>query len=106
MSTPRVSLESLRSTASAAAEDVSNPLTVERTASATTTPGARRRLYDEAVNAGFREFRGVGLSSTTRLTLGSVPDCLCAESLEITGRVVVYCSVSLTAAGVAARVAS
>ncbi len=100
----RATLATLRALALAAAADTTNPLTIERTATARLTARGRSDLYNEAIRAGFHTFRG---SWTGRgpapMTLGAVPETDQAESLEIGTTVVVYRLVELTEAGKAAR---
>lgn len=93
-------LATLRSAANAGAADTSNPLTIERTATARLTARARSDLYNEAIRTGFRTFRGA--STRAPLTLGAVPVDPVAETLEITGATVSYRRVELTETGRAA----
>lgn len=99
-----VTLTTLRTAALAGPADTSNPLTIERSATARLTAKGRSDLYNEAIRAGFRTFRGVGISSRPApMTLGAVPLDPVAESLEITSAAVTYRRVELTEAGWAAR---
>lgn len=97
-----MTLTDLRAAVAKSPADTSNPLTVVRTASGALTPRRRSDLYNQALAAGFRTFRGVGLSTTARLGLGAVPEDERAESLEIQGRRVTLTVIELTDAGRAA----
>ena len=99
-----MTLNILRNAALNAAADTSNPLTIEHRAEAHLTSGQRSNLYNEAIRAGFRTFRGVGVSARPDpMTLGAIPADPVAESLEFTGSGVVYHRTELTEAGWTAR---
>jgi hypothetical protein len=105
ISAHRTTLATLRTAALAAAADTTNPLTIEWTATARLTARGRSDLYNEAIQAGFRTFRGYWTGrGPAPMTQGAVPETDQAESLEIGTTVVAYRLVAITEAGRAARV--
>lgn len=80
-------LTDFRAAADMAPADTSNPLVETRTVTLPRLhPRARAGLQAELLDAGFRTFRGVGVSPVARLTLGQVPTDDVAESVELDGR--------------------